>query len=240
MPSGHSAPNNTHSNTHPQQQVLPENWPITVTFSTKNIWAKSVPDSLKTTYCPPTTTTTPSGTLAPPKSSPEVADVHSESVIPYDGPSPLVTIRKIDSDDHPAKGQLGLFANQRIPAFSHILDYIGEVHLDETLPPQNDYALFLHGPLTISAQDIGNEARCINDFRGISSRPSAAFDTYRDALTGEVRIGCWTLNRALEVGEEILVTYGKAWWKARGVKVEGPEWDEEWDIVGEEEGREEE
>ena len=43
---------------------------------------------------------------------------------------PKVVIRPISNQDHPAYGQLGLFAGQRIAAKSQIIDYIGKVSMD--------------------------------------------------------------------------------------------------------------
>lgn len=42
------------------------------------------------------------------------------------GKSSVVVIRRISSPEHPASGQLGLFAAKKIPPKTHIVDYIGE------------------------------------------------------------------------------------------------------------------
>ncbi|KAL9715795.1 hypothetical protein Ac2012v2_000237 [Leucoagaricus gongylophorus] len=112
-----------------------------------------------------------------------------------------VTIRHITSSAHPANGQCGLFVTSHIEPNTRIIDYTGEIHSDDR--STSDYDLCLHRSpdglsLGIDAHKSGNEARFINDYRGVSKRPSALF---RD-------------NR-LDSGDEILVSYGKSWWQAR-------------------------
>jgi hypothetical protein len=60
----------------------------------------------------------------------------------------------------------------------------------------------------------GNEARFINDYRGIKARPNAMFGDRR-TVTGELRMSVWSSSEGVKKGEEILVSYGKAWWRAR-------------------------
>ena len=43
---------------------------------------------------------------------------------------PKVMIRPISNKSHPAYGQLGLFAGQRIAAKSQIIDYIGKISMN--------------------------------------------------------------------------------------------------------------
>jgi SET domain-containing protein len=68
--------------------------------------------------------------------------------------------------------------------------------------------------LVIDAELIGNEARHINDYRGVAEKPNAEFKNYRDS-NGKVRVGVWVLNEKIKKGSEILVSYGKGFWKAR-------------------------
>ena len=44
-----------------------------------------------------------------------------------DSKRPKVMIRPISNPSHPAHGQFGLFAGQRITAKSQIIDYIGKI-----------------------------------------------------------------------------------------------------------------
>ena len=62
---------------------------------------------------------------------------------------------------------------------------------------------------------MGNEARFINDYRGIRIRPNAIFKERR-TIHGELRIGIWSADgETINKGDEILVSYGKSWWNAR-------------------------
>ncbi|KAJ4476683.1 hypothetical protein J3R30DRAFT_3488216 [Lentinula aciculospora] len=128
-----------------------------------------------------------------------------------------VTIRHITDPSHPACNQFGLFALKKIPAKAHILDYIGEIHADERLTSDYDLSLVrlpAGESIGIDASRTGNEARFINDYRGIKLKPNAVFMDYRTDL-GELRMGIWAANEDIKKGDELLVSYGKAWWKAR-------------------------
>ena len=95
--------------------------------------------------------------------------------------------------------------------------FIGEIHCDER--PQSDYDLSLYRfpdglSVGIDASTTGNEARFVNDYRGIATRPNAAFfDEKDEGGTLRMFIRCGT--QEIKKGEEILVSYGKSWWKAR-------------------------
>ncbi|TFK57494.1 hypothetical protein OE88DRAFT_1651236 [Heliocybe sulcata] len=137
-----------------------------------------------------------------------------------DGRTSLVSIRTITEPSHPAFGQCGLFAAKKIPPRTHIIDYSGEVHADER---QSDYDLSLYRSqdgnvnIGIDACKMGNEARFINDYRGIRSKPNAVFQERR-ADSGELRMSVWTSSLPLKKNEEILVSYGKGWWQARAAE----------------------
>ncbi|KAJ3777577.1 hypothetical protein FB446DRAFT_716883 [Lentinula raphanica] len=131
-----------------------------------------------------------------------------------------VLIRHITDKSHPAHNQLGLFASKKIPAKMHILDYIGEVHADERLSSDYDLSLVrLQGgeSIGIDASTTGNEARFVNDYRGVKDRPNVVFIDYRND-SGELRMGIWAGNEDIKKGDELLVSYGKAWWKARNAE----------------------
>jgi len=128
-----------------------------------------------------------------------------------------VVVRPVRDQAHPANGQHGLFAAKKIPARSHILNYLGEVHCDDR--PDSDYDLSLHRTqdgisVGIDASKMGNEARFINDYRGIRPRPNAIFEERR-AATGELCMSVWSGSEPIRKGDEILVSYGKSWWSAR-------------------------
>ncbi|EIN13630.1 hypothetical protein PUNSTDRAFT_48569 [Punctularia strigosozonata HHB-11173 SS5] len=129
-----------------------------------------------------------------------------------------VTIRPVTERSHPAFGQHGLFAAKRIPPRSHIIDYAGEVHADDR--PSSDYDLSLHRTrdgisIGVDASRKGNEARFVNDYRGIRDRPNAVFQEGRPVPDGELRMSIWSSSECIRKGDEILVSYGKGWWQAR-------------------------
>lgn len=129
----------------------------------------------------------------------------------------LVAIQLITEPSHPACGQYGLFASKKIPPRTLILDYIGEVHCDER--PASDYDLSLyrtpdHVSVGIDAHYVGNEARFINDYRGVKGKPNAVFHERR-ADNGELRMSVWSGPEAIKKGDELLVSYGKSWWRER-------------------------
>ena len=129
----------------------------------------------------------------------------------------MVVIQRISDPSHPANGQHGLFATKKIPPRTLILDYIGEVHCDER--PESDYDLSLHRTLDlisvgVDAHSTGNEARFVNDYRGVKSRPNVIFQERRTDR-GELRMSVWSGSETIKKGDELLVSYGKSWWRAR-------------------------
>jgi len=93
----------------------------------------------------------------------------------------------------------------------------GEVHCDDR--PNSDYDLSLcrlpEGvSVGVDASTMGNQARFVNDFRGIGIKPNALFIDTRTA-SGEIRISIWSSDRDIKKGQEILVSYGKIWWRSR-------------------------
>lgn len=66
----------------------------------------------------------------------------------------------------------------------------------------------------IDASTMGNEARFINDYRGVRNKPNVIFSDVRTE-SGAMRMSIWSSGDEINKGEEILVSYGKAWWQAR-------------------------
>ena len=105
---------------------------------------------------------------------------------------------------------------------------------------ESDYDLSLdrESGLAIDAAEMGNEARFINDYRGVPAAgvgeergerrrkgPNAEFRVYWDERgggAGERGMGVWVVGggRGIRKGEEILVSYGKGFWGEREAEVE--------------------
>ena len=138
-----------------------------------------------------------------------------------------IAIRVIDDKMHPACGQRGLFAARKLPPHSYIIDYIGEVHTDTMLSQTSDYTLTFRDGLSIDGERAGNEARFVNDYRGVAVRANVEFSFRDDSRTA---MGFRVLGREIAKGEELLVSYGKGFWSARGLlharaETYGGEWD---------------
>ncbi|KKY27255.1 putative set domain-containing protein [Phaeomoniella chlamydospora] len=199
----------------PSSTTLPKSWPRGVTYLLKPQYGRyvnqdqliSVLDS--STSVPTTTTIT--GTKA------------------SSGPCPLVKVTKIQDKTHPAFDEFGLFANRHLPPDTFILFYLGFVHGTEDVDETSNYDLSLDAQqgIGIDATKMGNEARFINDYRGIrDAGPNAEFrDCWVDVGGGrrEKRIGVYVLSagksgkraNGIGKGEEILVSYGKGFWSHR-------------------------
>jgi hypothetical protein len=144
------------------------------------------------------------------------------------GPYSNVKITPVSDSAHPAHGQHALHANQHLPPDSFILPYLGYVHDQTDLNESSDYDLSLDRELGIGvdASKMGNEARFINDYRGVSSAPNAEFrDIYVDIEGGKVAmsVGVFVLSagksgkraKGVAKGQEICVSYGKGFWSER-------------------------
>ncbi|KAH0614476.1 uncharacterized protein H6S33_000112 [Morchella sextelata] len=144
-------------------------------------------------------------------------------------PSPLVKIKKIDAPTHPANGQFGLFAASNLPAKSFILDYLGYVHDSTDTNEKSDYDLCLDRELGVGvdAQNVGNEARMVNDYRGVPGfeRPNVVFETRRvgGGENGELRMALWVGSKDIKKGVELCVSYGKGFWQGRMKEEESAE-----------------
>ncbi|KAF2819502.1 hypothetical protein CC86DRAFT_129914 [Ophiobolus disseminans] len=144
------------------------------------------------------------------------------------GPYSSVRIMPVADVAHPANGQHALCATQHLAPDTFILPYLGYVHDQTDADQASDYDLSLDRELGIGvdASDIGNEARFINDYRGISQAPNAEFRDIFVAIAKdkvEKSVGVFVLSagksgkRAKGVGRgtEILVSYGKGFWTER-------------------------
>lgn len=156
-------------------------------------------------------------------------DVHTNvAIYKINGPYSCVRITPVTDHSHPANGQHGLFTTQNIPPDTLILPYLGYVHDETDIDIKSDYDLSLDRELRIGvdATHMGNEARFINDYRGVATGPNAEFrDICVDSGSGKVekRVGVFVLSagksgkraKGIKRGQEILVSYGKGFWTER-------------------------
>ncbi|OAL24025.1 hypothetical protein AYO20_10770 [Fonsecaea nubica] len=205
--------------------TLPKNWPKDILYLDK----LHIPSPLSSELLQ--RTTIPSDSLPViPASAPT-------------SPSPLVQIKPVADPSHPAYRQHGLFAARALAPSSFVILYLGTLHTSSSESAStSDYDLSLDRELdlAIDAAQCGNEARFINDYRGIRLEgPNAEFrDCWVEMLPptprgGEARwerrIGVFVLSagkanrkdggkqraRGIAKGEEIVVSYGKGFWRAR-------------------------
>ncbi|KAH8666285.1 hypothetical protein BX600DRAFT_380432 [Xylariales sp. PMI_506] len=195
--------------------ILPKNWPTALTYLTQPFFAPHVTKEQ----------------LQVVKSRPADLSAEIASNFPR-GPSSLVKITLIVSSTHPANGQAGLFAVRALEPGALILPYYGIVH--SSVPPhstahdKSDYDLWLDRGvgLAIDAAEAGNEARFVNDYRGVRERPNAEFKECWDSRTGTRCMAVFVLpagkkagkkssHRGIGKGEEICVSYGKGFWGKR-------------------------
>ncbi|GAB5357918.1 hypothetical protein AAMO2058_000415400 [Amorphochlora amoebiformis] len=130
-------------------------------------------------------------------------------------PSKVVRIKTIEDPKHPAYKQRGLFANQTIKPNTRIIDYVGVVRATCEESKTSDYIIQFTNQLSIDAERRGNEARFINDYRGTNGNVNVHFKTYPHHQG--VRLGVFSASRKIKKGEELLVTYGRSFWKERGI-----------------------
>ncbi|OJD37114.1 set domain-containing protein [Diplodia corticola] len=199
----------------PPKSVAPKGWPPAVTYIVAPLYSRACsPELINQLHTPPAQPTP----LRPPPA-----------------PSPLVRVTQISDPSHPAHGQHGLFASRHLAPDTFVILYLGLVHTRTDADPASDYDLSLDRELGIGvdATRIGNEARFINDYRGVGPPgPNAEFrelwvDLGRGGL--EKRMGVFVLSagksgkraKGIAKGDEILVSYGKGFWSERRKEQEG-------------------
>lgn len=204
----------------PLVKETPKGWPDDVLYVASPVYSKSVsPTQLQ-------------------RCKSDVAN-NQPVIKPQDISVPVahVRVQLIESpSNHPALGQRGLFASRPLPPDTFICFYLGMVHDASETDPTSDYDLSLNRDLEIGvdATHYGNEARFINDYRGI--RPDGPNAEFRDCLVEvgngkvEVRIGVYVVRagkdkkggaggkkraRGIRKGDEVVVSYGKGFWAHR-------------------------
>lgn len=203
----------------PPKQDLPKNWPPNLPYLTAPLCSKSLSPTHLTAL------------RTRPQSIPSIpANIGK-------GPCQLVKITHTTSPSHPAKGQNGLFAIKDLKPGTFILQYIGEIHStpnqislpntetqvsDPHANSNYDLSLDREYGIGIDADKRGNEARFINDYRGVAEKPNAEFKEIWDERRGERGMGVWVLpegksgkGKGIKKGEEVLVSYGRGFWGAR-------------------------
>ncbi|KAH9827581.1 SET (Su(var)3-9, Enhancer-of-zeste, Trithorax) domain [Teratosphaeria destructans] len=201
---------------------LPRNWPEHVTYLTDHTYSNAITPEQRSGLSRTRTDEMATWSRITPAQLKAFRDV--------------VEIKFISDDKHPAKGQRGLFAAKHLEPDSFLCLYLGHVHTNamSDSDPKSDYDLNLDGELglSIDAGRSGNEARCCNDYRGITERPNAEF---RDCFVQvpcskrssgwkwERRVGIFVLSagnagkrkKGIAAGQEVLISYGKGFWEAR-------------------------
>jgi hypothetical protein len=147
-------------------------------------------------------------------------------------PARRVAVRRIAEPRHPAHGELGLYAARDLPAGARACDYVGEVRPARPAaaaaaaaeaegrapaPPASDYELDfgLDSAISLDAAAYGNEGRFVNDYRNTGAHPNVEFRLRTDRR-GALRQGIYVCAReGVPAGAELLVSYGKAYWRAR-------------------------
>lgn len=217
------------------KSTLPKNWPDSIRYLSSPI------------YSPQLTAAQLVAIRTRPADAPEDTQASPDALKP--GPSASVRITPISDPQHPACGQSGLFAARDLRPGELVVAYAGEVHPgagDGNPHAQSDYDLWLDhaAGVAVDAAQAGNEARFVNDYRGVpgrqqqQQRPNAEFREAWDGRRGEKVMAVFVLpagkkavGRARTVGiakgQEILVSYGKGFWQERMAEGElggdGPE-----------------
>ncbi|KAB5583327.1 hypothetical protein GE09DRAFT_1247566 [Coniochaeta sp. 2T2.1] len=193
-------------------------------------WPPSLPYLKTPSYSPSLTPTHVVALRTPP--SPPADPLPSYPLPPC--PSRSVLIRPITNPAHPAHLQSGLFAARDLRPGELVLPYLGHLHPGSgsaEADPKSDYDLWLdrEADVAVDAAEMGNEARFINDYRGVPGVQKRANAEFRDVWwedLGERGMAVFVLpagkkavGRArtvgVERGEEILVSYGKGFWDGR-------------------------
>ena len=196
---------NDDSNTQQASGVRSDTWPSHVQFSNNYRWDKAVPHEIKDKYFPTNNTTRQRTSRL----------------------SRKVYFKKISDANHPAYGEYGLYC--ALPGGASpgtwLLDYVGHVTLGEDQDKTSDYVsdFGLQSELACDANNFGNEARFLNDFRNTGRYPNVEFNTRRDKY-GELRQGVFVKQKkdskedgfdGVKMHEELLVSYGKSYWRSR-------------------------
>lgn len=102
-----------------------------------------------------------------------------------------------------------------------LADAAGVVHTEAEADPASDYSAVVFRTqepsetISVDATEAGNEARYINDYRNIDTRPNAVIEVREWPLPGGRGVGMRVsvfAARDIKRYEEITVSYGRAYW----------------------------
>ena len=99
-----------------------------------------------------------------------------------------VSIRRIEDTEHPALGQMGLFAVKKIAPHTHIIDYLGEVHTDERPDSDHDISLFRTRIEIESSADDGNGGHSAEELVSVGVR--LVYEVIGTPLTISIEMHC--------------------------------------------------
>lgn len=175
------------------QTKLPKNWPKSLVYSSKQ--AIMLSPSLKREFL-------------------GICQTINLPNIQLVIPCSKAIIKQITDSSHPSYPACGLFALKRIKKGEYVLPYIGQLHHESTLSTTSDYTLHMHTQFSIDAEFYGNEARFINDYRGVCPKPNVEFVLVK--IDGVLGMAVRSLSD-IEKGTELALSYGKGFWKERGL-----------------------
>ena len=120
-------------------------------------------------------------------------------------------VKKITDKTHPCNDQFGLFSVKRYNKYDIIGEYIGEAvdifNLDKDFHSDYFAGFSVDGlkGIGIDAQNMGNEMRFINHYKGILTKPNVKFVNYLDGIFSKIMVVCIC---EINIGEELVVDYG--------------------------------
>eukprot|EP01088_Endostelium_zonatum_P001637 TRINITY_DN11970_c0_g1_i1.p1 TRINITY_DN11970_c0_g1~~TRINITY_DN11970_c0_g1_i1.p1 ORF type:complete len:464 (+),score=120.54 TRINITY_DN11970_c0_g1_i1:190-1581(+) len=125
-------------------------------------------------------------------------------------------IRVVEDVRHPCYQSRGLFATRNWEAGEYIGPYAGEIRLDTIQRARYlaNFGFIWKGEtktFVLDGEKKGNEARFINDFRGIGKEDNVVLETVNENKTSWLAV---RVERPVRRGEEFLLDYGDAYWRA--------------------------
>ena len=103
---------------------------------------------------------------------------------------------------HPAAGQFGLYTTEPLPQGTWLCNYTGFVTDAAHCSTASNYLVAMGG-LTIDASAVGNEARFINDYRGIARAPNVELRIdYRTPIEDDDECGREVMTPAMPTADD--------------------------------------